>query len=493
MKIFKYLFLFFAFAVVNTAIGQTIVDSTNTADYLITNINANANFSSPQNPTASTRESQEISHWLGGQDAGIMPLDIIYISSVNKFFVYGYHRIIVLNGTTFQKEGVIDISDYGVSFPDQMNNYAIEDNNNFAYNPVKNELYCVTENLKIIAINPVTNQISYTIKQGVTNPNYDFKVIKYDERTDKIIFLYTGFNMGSSVGTIYTNFYGNNYQASTQKSFGFFTYSIAVNSERDVVYLGIDKINNPTPNYIQLRSIDGNTLIKEQNVGNAAQGKLLYVNDNTNNIHKVFSFPVEHSVNNYANRYVIDGNTDAIQSYSLTKFITSSEYNPVNNRIYCAYQGGVYVYNAGNNSQIAQITINNSNFNEKTFCLKYNGNNKIIGGFGNDFYRITNNTGAYIIDGTTNTYTLINNVPNAFNIKAAVNGSNNLLLISSSDCSVSSISPAGNFSGKTIVGGKSRKIVYNDIENKVYSYDPHIGKIYVNNLNNSTFASKLTH
>lgn len=476
----------------NNVIGQTVVDSTNINDLLINNINTGATYNSPQSPATSTRESQVLSKWLGGQDAGIMPLDIIYIDSVNKFFVYGYHRIVVLNGTNFQKEGVIDISDYGVSFPDQMKNYAIEDNNNFAYNPVKNELYCVTEDLKIIAIDPSVNQTKYTIKQGVANPNYDFKMIKYDERTDKIIFVYSGFDMSAGMGTNYANFYGTNYQASTQKSFNFFTYSVAVNSDRDVVYLSVDHSNNQ--HYLQLRSIDGNTLIKEQNVGSAPQGKLLYVNDNNNNIHKVFSFPVEHALNNYSHRYVIDGNTDAIQSFGLSTFITSAEYNPYNNEVYCAYQGGVYVYNADNNSQIAQINLNNSNFEEKTFCLKYNGQNKIIGGLGSEFDRISDNSGAYIIDGSTNTYTMINNVPYGFNIKADVNNTNNLLLVSSNDCSVSSITPTGNFSGKTIVGGKSRKIVYNSIENKVYSYDPHIGKIYVNDLsnNNSTIINLAT-
>ena len=120
------------------AFAQAVSDSVIIDDYLIyTDSNSNLYNYSLTTPTLSTQESQGNDIWLGGQDAGIMPLDIIYIDSVNKFFVYGYHRIIVLNGTTHQKEGVIDISNYGTSFFTQIDNYGIEDNNNFAYNHIK--------------------------------------------------------------------------------------------------------------------------------------------------------------------------------------------------------------------------------------------------------------------------------------------------------------------------------------------------------------------
>ena len=468
------------------AFAQAVSDSVIIDDYLIyTDSNSNLYNYSLTTPTLSTQESQGNDIWLGGQDAGIMPLDIIYIDSVNKFFVYGYHRIIVLNGTTHQKEGVIDISNYGTSFFTQIDNYGIEDNNNFAYNPIKNQLYCVTEDLKIIAIDPNQDQVLFTIKQGDTYPKYDFKSLKYDSRTDKIVLVTSGFNMGTGIGTHYYTFYGNDYQTSSSRTFSFFTYSFAINKDRDVVYLSVKKNTAPN-NFIQLRNIDGNTLLKEQNVGDAPQGKLLYINNTTNSIHKLFSFPVEHSTNNYTTGYAIDGTTDVFQSFSVSNFINSSTYNPDNNKVYCAYPGGVYVYNASNNNLEAQITIDENNFLTKSFSLSYNGQNKIIGGIASDFNRKSYSDGAYSIDCNTNEVTLINAIPNAYNIKAARNNANTTLLISATDCSVFEISPNGSYLGKTDLGGRTRKIIYNSVENKVYSYDPHIGKIYINDLDDNS-------
>jgi len=421
---------------------------------------------------------------------GIAPLDIVYVSSVNSYYIYGYHNIIVVDATNHQIIESINISNYGVTSQSAIATLTNADAKRLAFNQNTNELYCITEDLNFIVIDVLTNEIMDSETTNLGDPNsetgkYYWTFMQYDDRTNNIFVIIV--NASNNDRETYYNVFDAN--SHTKIHHNYFTDRLrgfAVNQDRDRVYFSFE-------NKFQVWDISTSNLINEK-VSDRTMGNILYINNEINNIHKVICFPFDHE--NTPNSYacVFNGDNDNISTFQLDKaYIYGSEYNPISNKIYYSYKNpgyGIKIISADNYSNLANlnVSVNNSMYIKD---LTFVDNNKIIGGVCNLGNRITENNGAIIIDGNTNNYVELEDIPKGFNYQIAVNNNTNeAAMVSFLDGSVSFIDNTGSFNGALALGGSAKQGVYNNIENKVYTYNRYIGKVFINDMDNnqSTFV-----
>lgn len=420
---------------------------------------------------------------LADQLGGIAPLDIVYVSSVNSYYIYGYHRIAVVDGTTHQLLESIDISNYGTTDPYAVTDLIRADARRLAFNPNNNELYCITEDRNFIVIDVLTNEVLDSETTNLGNPNtvngkYLWTFIHYDERTSKVfVIIVNSQNMNEE--TAYFVFDAVSHAKLCGHYFAGHLRGFAVNQNRDRVYFAIQ-------NKFQVWDIYASNMIGEI-VSDRTMGNILYINDNANSIHKAICFPFDDD--NLPNPYacVLNGENDNSSTFSLDyNQILDSEYNPTMNTIYYSFKSpsyGVKVITAGGYNNIATMNMSNSTM---VADLIYNGNNKVIGGKCSDAARILTGNGGVIIDCGTNNYTEVEEIPNTFNYKNAVNSNTNeTAMINFLDGSVSFFDNIGNYTETIDLGGSAKLGIYNEVENKVYTYNRYIGKIYINDLDNN--------
>lgn len=437
-------------------------------------------------PVMPSFEHEGPSILIGGEFGGVMPMDIIYYN--NKYYVYGYHRLLVVNSTTHDVIKSIDISNYGTTFPAYEGTRIAYDKKRLAINTNNGELYCVTEDFKVLSIDTNTDEIAQVIYQLPYQEYYSSCIIKYDERTNKILLIIN--QTPDKHRSNYFRFNGEaNHALVTTRSLDMFTLSMVVNAERDRIYLSGLKYDGTK--VLETRYQDnGGGLINSTSISSDGVGKMLYINDEANNIHKTVCFQIKTSEYPAADlpTYVINGDNDDVSTYYSDKLFTASTY--YNNRYYAAYQGGYRVYDAQNDNLLADISVSNPSAETYTFDMMPNENGFIVCSFSNrSNYEILGGDGSYIINCSDNSFSFINDIPNAGNFVSVLNKINNEVVICSFyDGTIHFVNNQGQYESALMTGGNPRKVVYCSQENKVYSYDPKVGKIYINSLNSNYYS-----
>ncbi|MCD4663804.1 MAG: hypothetical protein K8R68_00950 [Bacteroidales bacterium] len=268
--------------------------------------------------------------WIENEFGGIVPIDILALDNQNKIYVYGNNRLVILNSVTNERIGAIDISPYGQYMPKiPMSQIKYQKEKRLAYNN-QNFLYCATESQEVLVIDVLTDEIVYTIPKPDGLPNYHWWVIlKYYEQTNSIYWAFTILTPTSTISRLYIHEGIDDYSLLHQYDFDGVICDIAFNTQFDYFYLSrsyyLDIYN--TIDY----SLD-KTIYSE-----AGFGTLLYVNNQQNQIHKLFGF----SINTFDLKYgiAINGeNNDDYEFFDLPgQFSLDACYDELTNSVCLSY------------------------------------------------------------------------------------------------------------------------------------------------------------
>ena len=119
---------------------------------------------------------------LPDDDGGILPDDILYVPEINRIFVYGGKKLMILNSQTHDHIATLNISSYGRYYPSYFSPFFLK-NRLLAYNS-NGYLYCSTEGIEIVVINTTNNSIENIITppEGLINrPGVVRETITLDE------------------------------------------------------------------------------------------------------------------------------------------------------------------------------------------------------------------------------------------------------------------------------------------------------------------------
>jgi len=135
--------------------------------------------------------------WIRNDLEGTKPSDIVYVNDtinaqgIHKIYVYGEHKLLVIDEQTKEITNSIFISDYGSqTLRKHESVLKTSRETHLAYNRKFNELYCLTEDLKVLIINPAIDQVTGTISLPVNHPKpVGWAMIKHNPLTDQIYVL----------------------------------------------------------------------------------------------------------------------------------------------------------------------------------------------------------------------------------------------------------------------------------------------------------------
>ncbi len=134
-------------------------------------------------PETGRDEIEDIQWVHNNEEEGLIPLDICYIPSANRLFVYGERRISIIDATTEEVISTIDASEYG-----HWKYFARteEREKRIVYNPASDKVYCATDGMTLLVINPYTGIIENTVQP--TLPDwYWWMILEVDELNNNIL------------------------------------------------------------------------------------------------------------------------------------------------------------------------------------------------------------------------------------------------------------------------------------------------------------------
>lgn len=298
---------------------------------------------------------------------GVIPTDIIFLESYNKFYVYGKRRLIVIDALNNSVTNSIEISSNSQVEPVDRNGSNVswhEEHMVFVDKPGQNDdfVYCVTEELKLIKINPNDDSFITVVNPPSNLPTdkyYSSLKLKYDERTNRIY--WTVIMEERDFNSILI------YNASTLSLIGNIDIDeggriedMAINDTYDEIYVSYShEIRVYSSNNYQLINTFGNN--GEQ------KGDLLYIHHN--NIHSLYCFPRTYLANPASIWQINFNNTpNTITSFtSPYPTETACYYNENNEEIYIGFD-------APSNNVDNVYIIDPNNNNNVTFSLNANAN-----------------------------------------------------------------------------------------------------------------------
>jgi len=312
-------------------LGQT--NDTITNPYLLIEPSYDGSYDttySPQgyDPNADDYEYLDNTLWLGDETQGAVPYDALYAD--DKVYIYGDRRIVVLDYQTNEVQTSIDISEYSSNVVTRFlrPNRIIEKRMAFDGNQ---KLFAVTDKLEVIVINTTTNEIEHIIPKP---ENFDdiighyYLMVKYDARNNNIYFAVNKI-VAWSEGFLFI-YNADNYGLEANFEYDKYISDFELNEEVDVFYLSTGNdlyVYNSSVSFAELENINTNFKF----------GPIVYVNDQEDEIHKVYCFSGSETVNPV--NLIFDGD-DYNNSSTFTttqKSFTSAVYNPLHNKLFASY------------------------------------------------------------------------------------------------------------------------------------------------------------
>jgi len=351
---FIIIFSLVLFTYANIRVYSQITDSTWTAAMVYTDPDTiftgliNANLSQDQ---VVETVWMEITY----ESTGGIPYDIIYVDDdsygVHHVFVYTERKLLAYEVDEPQFLDVIDISESGSQFTEKLTQPLLSRSRekHLAYDPDKHELYCLTQDLKILRIDP---EFPFEIL-GEIIPDTDIELV------DWAILKYDPYSHYLFLGVC------RNYDSQTAELMAFNTDDY--DQEYSIDDLGIlnDFTFNPVDyklylsNYYEIRvvnSLDGSTIISHYL--DDYMGIIFNAYNSNTGLNKIFCLPESIEVNP-DNALVFNGtNTSYPQHLSLERgYFGCGIYNSPTNQVYLGYSStdqyesgfiSFNVYNTGN-------------------------------------------------------------------------------------------------------------------------------------------------
>ena len=287
--------------------------------------------------------------WVPNLPGGIIPYDMIYCGvSINKLFVYGDRKIIVIDGITNEVIHEIYLSDYGNESLAMYQSFFNTKEKHLAWNPDINMIYCVDANMNLYLIDPLTYAITPLPNQISGINTFDYTILKYNDLTNQLFWLIGQYGFSNSKLIIYLT---DNQSINKQ-------YELNFNQPFDFEFHPID------PTFY----ISDNNYLYKFNSNNAQEitnydleieaGEIIIAFSMANNTNKVYCLPHCNSTNcPDANILVLSGSSYSFIPVDHT-YYTAGFYNENNNMLFVGYSyynqflAGVSVYLANNQNAL---------------------------------------------------------------------------------------------------------------------------------------------
>jgi hypothetical protein len=402
-------------------------------------------------------------NWLGDNNTGVTPNEILYISDVNKIFVYGSRRITVFDAASLQIIDVITISERGQY--DKLYHSARHSNDKrLSYNPTNNKLYCITEEMKLKIIDVNTHEVSTTgILTCIGNKIY-YVISKYDQRTEKI-YVMVAYQMTSCYQTRYLildAYPPNNviYNININEN----VRDFEINEISDKMYVCLKYSNIHT---YKVTNLEYTYIYNEISMDDPFRD-ILYIYDPP--IHKAICYPyIESPIHQSLVAHVFDGDNDNHTTYSLNqnhKKITDVNYNISDEKIYYAYtksKRGVAKCDGNNHVLIQDIILDDTPLNDYIYSVIPGGNNKIF---------VAEKDNVTIIDNyTPYSWRIEKSYPYGDIMDLVFDSQNNkAYAVNLQNCSMETFDGDGNYIDSHTIGGANFFGCYNYTDNKAYLY-----------------------
>ncbi|MDX9905265.1 MAG: T9SS type A sorting domain-containing protein [Bacteroidales bacterium] len=342
--------------------------------------------------------------WIPGVPGGIIPYDIVYVgNNVNKIFVYGNRKIIVLDGATNGILHEISLSEYGSQSLVKYEGLYNTKEKHLAWNPDQNLIYCVDDNLDLYIINPTTYSITQLPHQINGFSSYDYTILKYNDLTNQLYWLVTKESIDYSKLLIFST----ENQTITKINELIFNqpFDIEFHPQNPLFYISDD-------NYLYIYSCNN---FEEQNSYSMEMkaGEIIVAYSNGFNTDKVYCLPNNKYLNPSGDPYVLVLNGTIPTEISVDHYYyTAGCYNPNNNIVFFGYShlspngAGVTLYRANSeNTFLADHEFSGNYFFDQITDFTYIGNKTIgcsedqIFFYNNNFfltdYTFTENKNAY--------------------------------------------------------------------------------------------------
>ena len=402
-----------------------------------------------------------------------IPMEIVYLENYDKFYVYGKRRLLVIDALTNTVSKSLPLSENSQYFPTIMdkqtnheNHFALAETNNGDF------IYCSTEELELIKINPIDDTWEVVVETPDDLPNVNTcsnTMLKHDSRTNRLYWF---------IGQYPDNFVyvidDSNYEQITMINIGDGNLNdIEINEDSDEFYISFNK---------ELRVYNANNF----NFVIAAEdsffkGDLLYINHGS--IHKLYCFPRNlNTVNTQINQIDFNNNNTVTSFESPHCYETSCYFNSNTEEIYIGFgrlnagESNIYILDPNDNSFPIQLNTNvYSTFadNIPLFFKSFN-NNVIVGK--------TNET--IIIDENSHTMSLLGEIAIRNVFLNCATSPTNALMVNPWGGNIKIVDMANTIESTIEAGAILHLGCFNKAKGKAYFYsktEKDKGKVYIYN------------
>lgn len=420
---------------------------------------------------------------------GILPEDIVFSPTSNRFFIYSSHYLLVIDAESKDIISKIGISSKGnYSFSKARNIKEVLNENKLAYNQTLDHVWCLTNSGKLLVIDAATLE-----EQTSINLFHDesllYSIIKYDQRTNRVYITIT-LNNDDTQYIIYNADAPFN-RIGVPKHFPEMIRDFEIDEELYMIYLAKGQ-------HFERWTLDCAEMLNQYTFTNFdLAGEVLLINDEINLIEKVFCFPIHAIEAQGGNAVAFNLTSHQFEEFAVPySFITAAVYNAQNAMLYYAYTSGspdppVDVTNLIKLNPINYHIIDafsfpatSPNAKDFTYFMEITDNNQIYLGQSNNF--ITFNCSA-------NNWTIQKNHDRWIYYSGALNSNTNKIwVINILGGFVEEFDENGEYQETINLGGEVYHGCYNNLENKGYFYgnaatwDP---IVYIYNFNTNTSLS----
>jgi DNA-binding beta-propeller fold protein YncE len=284
-----------------------------------------------------SRDEEAETIWLstGLTPSGGIPYDLLYVEDViypwnSRIFIYSERKLMTYNVFEPQWDPTIDLSVFGSQTLYKQTQPLLPKSRekHLAYNPDKNELYCLTQDLKILIIDPRDLNVISEIIPDTDIELIDWAIIKYDPVSQYLFLGLCKFYFEPFTAELFafnTTDYTNEYSITNLSNLNDFSF----NPSHQLIYLSSN-------NEIQVRnSLDGselNTITMPNHMGVIFNA----YNENTG-LNKTYCLPKSLSIHSN-NALIFNGNNINPLPLSLGKgYFGCGIYNTQSNKVYIGY------------------------------------------------------------------------------------------------------------------------------------------------------------
>jgi hypothetical protein len=269
--------------------------------------------------------------------AGGIPYDILYVDDDtyppldSRIFIYTERKLLAYRMWEYEWSGIIDLSEYGSQTLFKLTQPLLPRSRekHLAYNPDKHELYCLTQDLKILIIDPNTVEIIGEIIPDTDIGLLDWAIIKYDPVSEYLFLGLCKFH-GATVSELLafnTIDYSNEYSIDFSGDLNDFSFN--PNPLDNLLYLS-------SYNEIQVRNTEDGSKIDSYTMP-CRMGVILNAYNEITGLNNTYCLPKSEDILQN-NALIFEGNNTTPRTITLEKGnFGCGIYNAPSNKVYIGY------------------------------------------------------------------------------------------------------------------------------------------------------------